>query len=79
MKCDSQASLLARNLATPCLGREPKARVATIVVLCKTYEAINGELKCVVFLLLCVVNLRDGVISISLCNLFKFKGLHYKV
>jgi hypothetical protein len=30
MKCDSQASLLARTLASPCLGREPKARVATI-------------------------------------------------
>jgi len=26
---DSRASLLACNLATPCLGREPKARVAT--------------------------------------------------
>jgi len=29
MKCDSWASLLAHNLANPCLGREPKARVAT--------------------------------------------------
>ncbi len=28
MRCDSQASLLARNLASPCFGREPKARVA---------------------------------------------------
>ncbi len=26
---DSQVSLLARNLATPCLGREPKVKVAT--------------------------------------------------
>jgi hypothetical protein len=26
---DSWASLLARNFATPCIGREPKARVAT--------------------------------------------------
>jgi len=25
----SQASLLARNLTSPCLGREPKARVVT--------------------------------------------------
>ncbi len=29
MRHDSRASFLARNLATPCLGREPKARVAT--------------------------------------------------
>jgi hypothetical protein len=28
-KCDSQASLLARTLASPCLGRKPKARVTT--------------------------------------------------
>ncbi len=49
------------------------------MVLCKTCETINGELKCVVFLLLCVVNLRDGVMSTSLCNLFGLKGLCYKV
>jgi hypothetical protein len=30
MRCDSQASLLARNLASPCLGRKPKARVVTL-------------------------------------------------
>jgi hypothetical protein len=30
MRCDSQASLLARNLASPCLGHEPKARVTTL-------------------------------------------------
>jgi len=29
MKCDSQASLLAHTLANPCLGRKPKARIAT--------------------------------------------------
>jgi hypothetical protein len=29
MKCDSQASLSARNLANPYLGCEPKARVVT--------------------------------------------------
>jgi hypothetical protein len=28
-RCDSRASLLARNLANPCLGREPKPRVVT--------------------------------------------------
>jgi hypothetical protein len=30
MKCDSQASFLARTLVNLYLGREPKARVATI-------------------------------------------------
>jgi hypothetical protein len=29
MKCESRASLLACNLASPCLGHEAKARVAT--------------------------------------------------
>jgi hypothetical protein len=29
MRCDSQASFLARTLVNPYLGREPKARVAT--------------------------------------------------
>jgi len=32
MRCDSWASLLACNLANPCLGREPKAKVATTKV-----------------------------------------------
>jgi len=31
------------------------------VVFCKTCEVVTGELMCVVFLLLCVVNLKDGV------------------
>jgi hypothetical protein len=30
MWCDSWVFLLARNLATPCFGREPKARVVTL-------------------------------------------------
>jgi hypothetical protein len=30
MWCDSRVFLLAHNLATPCLGHEPKARVATL-------------------------------------------------
>jgi hypothetical protein len=33
MQHDSRASFLARNLATPCLGHEPKARIATPKVL----------------------------------------------
>jgi hypothetical protein len=49
------------------------------VVLCKTCETITRELKCVVFLLLCVVNLRDGVMSTSLCKLFGLRDQCYKV
>jgi hypothetical protein len=33
MKCDPQSSLLACTFASPCLGREPKVRVATYIVL----------------------------------------------
>jgi len=33
MKCDSQASLLARTLVSPCLGYKPKARVATMIII----------------------------------------------
>jgi hypothetical protein len=32
MKCDSQASLLARTFASPCFGHEPKARVVTTLM-----------------------------------------------
>jgi hypothetical protein len=32
MRCDSQASLLAHNFASPCLGHEPKAKVATTIL-----------------------------------------------
>jgi len=49
------------------------------MVLCKTCEVVNGELKCIVFLLLCVVNLKDGVVSTGLCNLFGLRGLCYKM
>ncbi len=47
------------------------------MVLCKTCEVVNGELKCVVFFLLCVVNLKGDVISIGLCNLLR--GLCYNM
>jgi hypothetical protein len=33
MKCDPQPSHLARTFASPCLGRDPNARVATIELL----------------------------------------------
>jgi hypothetical protein len=35
MWCDSHASLLAHNLASFCLGRKPKARVATLSIVMK--------------------------------------------
>jgi hypothetical protein len=47
------------------------------VVLCKTCEVVIGELICVVFLFLCVVNLRDGVRNIGLNNLFGLRDLCY--
>ncbi len=31
------------------------------------------------FLFLCVVNLKGGVMSIGLCNLFELRGLCYKM
>jgi hypothetical protein len=48
MWCDSQVFLLARNLVTPCLGREPKARVVTLDLsfghnLC--FKCSNGSCK----------------------------------
>ncbi len=43
MWCDSRVSLLARNLATLCLGRKPKPKVATS---CKTF---SNNVKGVVF------------------------------
>jgi hypothetical protein len=49
------------------------------VVLCKTCESINGQWKWVVFWFLCVVNLKDGVMSTSLNNLFVLMGLCCKV
>jgi hypothetical protein len=33
MKCDSRASLFARTFTSPCLGCEPKVKVATFYVL----------------------------------------------
>jgi hypothetical protein len=38
MRCDSQASLLVFTLASPCLGCEPKAKVATLM---KPYNEYN--------------------------------------
>jgi hypothetical protein len=49
------------------------------VVLCKTREVVIGELKCVAFLFLCVVNLKDGVMSTGFCNLFGLRDLCYKM
>jgi hypothetical protein len=50
MKCDSQASLLARTLASPCLGCKPKVRVATLAIIVKiifveTTLSCNQRLK----------------------------------
>jgi hypothetical protein len=44
MKCDSQASFLARTFVSPCFGRELKAKVATGMVE-NYYEMINNSSK----------------------------------
>jgi len=44
MKCDPQASLLACNLANPCLGHKPKAKVATSPNLTNS-KCLFGELE----------------------------------
>ncbi len=49
------------------------------MVFCKTCEIVTWELKCVFFLLLCVVNLRDGVMNTGLCNLSRLRDLFYKM
>ncbi len=49
------------------------------MVLCKTCEAIIGELICVVFLFLCVVKLRDGVEKTGLCNFSRLRNLSYQM
>jgi hypothetical protein len=41
MRYDSLASLLACNLANPCLGREPKARVATFTLVGCVNKALD--------------------------------------
>jgi hypothetical protein len=56
MKCDSQPSHLARSYPSPCLGREPKAKVATSHVIitvvkhsifeCKTKQMNNFYIFC---------------------------------
>jgi len=48
-----------------------------VMVLCKTWEVVNGELKCVVFFFfLCILNLRGGVMNTGLCNLFWLRGFY---
>ncbi len=41
MKCDSQASLLVRTFASPCLGCKPKVRVTTFLTY-YDYGSINS-------------------------------------
>jgi hypothetical protein len=45
----------------------------------KLVKQSRGELKCVVFLFLCVLNLKDDVMSTSLCNSFGLRDLCYQM
>jgi hypothetical protein len=55
MKCDSQASFLARTLASPCLGHKPQAKIATKgVATLKVFNIfwvllMHGDLTCCKF------------------------------
>jgi hypothetical protein len=49
------------------------------MVLCKSCEVVTRKLKCVVFLFLCVVNLKDNVMSTGLCNSFGLRDLCYQM
>ncbi len=49
-----------------------------VMVLCKTCEVVTRELICVVFLLLCVLNLKNDVRNNGLCNLFGLRDLCWK-
>ncbi len=51
MRCDSWASLLAHNLASPCLGCEPKAKVVIIVnyFMLFYHRILLGILSCWLF------------------------------
>jgi len=48
------------------------------MVFCQNCEAQWGVEVCV-FFFVCIVNLRGGVMSTGLCNLFVLKGLYHKV
>jgi hypothetical protein len=45
MRWDSRASLFARNLASPCFGREPKVRVTTTIMHCCCLLRLNTTRK----------------------------------
>jgi len=45
MQHDFQDSLLAHNLATPCLGCEPKARVMTMDFYVERCKKNNGRIQ----------------------------------
>jgi hypothetical protein len=62
-KCDSQISLLARTLVSPCLGHEPKAKVVTVVkvtlwVLKIRYIGLWRN-KCILLKFNCITLQRD--------------------
>jgi hypothetical protein len=48
------------------------------VVLCKTCEAITGEVDMCCFPIFMFVKLRDSVRNIGLCSLFGLRDLCYK-
>jgi hypothetical protein len=59
MRCDSQASLLACNLVSPCFGREPKVRVVTLRVILEFF------LYCLLFMTRVHISFKMFNISLS--------------
>jgi len=64
------ASFLARNLANPCLGRKPKAKVTTIpIILCVDQVDISITSNNIFLLMLKFCWNRDGGIRGKLVNM----------
>ncbi len=70
MKCDSRASLLARTLASPCLGCEPKARVTTNP---KRHDGHDrSRIKCGSYVFTItgkIINIKYFSVAIEVCSL----------
>jgi hypothetical protein len=75
MNCDSRASLLARTFANPCLSCEPKAMVATIIMLL-VYNNLFQPLKGVLFIFLGICVLIIFVFSIEFLFILVLRIIH---
>jgi NADPH-dependent 7-cyano-7-deazaguanine reductase QueF-like protein len=70
MRCDSHVSLLAHTLTSPCLGHEPKVKVATIVVVCDSTYTMESKDELVFFYFSFIQYLLSFETNVS-CDLSK--------